>query len=448
MVIFAVIFIYVVICVIMYFKTDHIVGYSVMEGSLTSNNIYKGIALRDEKVVTSQDAGYINYFAREGERVAVRNLIYTVDETGRLADYIKASESGENSLSESDLAELKTEITSFTNRFDCRQFSDVYNFKHNVEGTVLKLANFNILENADALNDASGTALINYRYAADSGIVVFSTDGYENLTLQDMKAEYFEEENYEKKYFVNNDLVAAGDPVYKLSQSEDWSIVIKVEKDLWDMLEKEKDQYDYVEVRFLKNQYTAWGKVELYTNEEGDNFVSLTFTNSMITFCTDRFIDIELLLKEEKGLKIPNTSIVQKEFFIVPKGYVTKGGKRGEYGVLLETYDDEGNAITKFVETQIYHETETEYYLDDTVLRAGNDIIMPESTEKYEVHKTGTLTGVYNINKGYADFKEISILYDNEEYSVVKSNTMYGLNVYDHIVLDASMVDDNEFIYE
>lgn len=448
MVIFAVIFIYVVICVIMYFKTDHIVGYSVMEGSLTSNNIYKGIALRDEKVVTSQDAGYINYFAREGERAAVGNLIYTVDETGRLADYIKASESGENTLSESDLAELKTEITSFTNRFDCRQFSDVYNFKHNVEGTVLKLANYNILENADALNDASGTALINYRYAADSGIVVFSTDGYENLTLQDMKAEHFEEENYEKKYFVNNDLVAAGDPVYKLSQSEDWSIVIKVEKDLWDMLEKEKDQYDYVEVRFLKNQYTAWGKVELYTNEEGDNFVSLTFTNSMITFCTDRFIDIELLLKEEKGLKIPNTSIVQKEFFIVPKGYVTKGGKRGEYGVLLETYDDEGNAITKFVETQIYHETETEYYLDDTVLRAGNDIIMPESTEKYEVHKTGTLTGVYNINKGYADFKEISILYDNEEYSVVKSNTMYGLNVYDHIVLDASMVDDNEFIYE
>ena len=201
MVIFSVIFIYVVICVVMYFKTDHIVGYSVMEGSLTSNNIYKGIALRDEEVVTSQDAGYINYFAREGERAAVGNLIYTVDETGRLSDYIKASESGENSLSESDLAELKTEITSFTNRFDCREFGDVYNFKHNVEGTVLKLANYNILENADALNDASGTSLINYRYAGNSGIVVLSTDGYEKLTLQDMKAEYFDEENYEKKNF-------------------------------------------------------------------------------------------------------------------------------------------------------------------------------------------------------------------------------------------------------
>ena len=269
-----------------------------------------------------------------------------------------------------------------------------------------------------------------------------------------MTAGLFEEENYEKKYFVNNDLVAAGDPVYKLSTSEDWSVVIMAEPDLVDMLqkelekEKEKNNELYVEVRFLKNQYTAWGKVDIYTNEEGDSFVSLSFTNSMVTFCTDRFLDVELLLKEEKGLKIPNTAIVQKEFFIVPKGYVTKGGKRGENGVLLETYDDEGNVSVQFVETPIYHETETEYYLDDTVLRAGNDIVMPESTQKFEIRQTGTLTGVYNINKGYADFKEISILYDNEEYSVVKSNTMYGLNVYDHIVLDAAMVDDNEFIYE
>lgn len=446
MVIFAVIFIYVIICVVMYFKTDHIVGYSVMEGALTSNSIYKGIALRKEEVFTSQDAGYINYFAREGERAAAGNLIYTVDETGRLSDYIKASESGENSLSESDLAELKTEITSFTNRFDCRQFSDVYNFKHNVEGTVLKLANYNMLESADALNDAASTAVINYRNAAKSGIVIYSTDGYENLTLEDMTAELFDEEKYEKKYLVNNELVAAGDPVYKLSTSEDWSIVIQVEKEFADKLVE--DEMDYIEVRFLKNQYTAWGKVDIFTNGEGDTFVSLTFTNSMVTFCTDRFIDIELLLEDEKGLKIPNTAIVQKEFFIVPKEYVTKGGKRGEYGVLLETYDDEGNAITQFVETQIYHETETDYYLDDTVLRAGSNIIKPESTEKYAVHYTGSLTGVYNINKGYADFKEISILYDNEEYSVVKSNTMYGLNVYDYIVLDASLVGDNEFIYE
>lgn len=445
MMVFAVILVYVVICVIMYFRTDHIVRYSVQEGSLTSNSIYKGIALRDEVVVTGQDAGYVNYFAREGERTAVGDLVYTVDETGRLSDYIKAGSNGENSLSDSDLSQLKTDITSFIHDFDRKQFDEVYNFRHNMESMAVKLANYNILENADALNDASGTVLINYRNAAESGIVLYSTDGYENLKLEDMTAELFDEENYERNYLVNNGLVAAGDPVYKLATGEDWSIVIQVDKELADRLVEEEK---YVEVRFLKNQYTAWGQAASYTNEAGDTFVSLTFTNSMITFCTDRFIDIELLLDEETGLKIPNSAIVTKEFFIVPKSYVTKGGNNGNDGVLLETYNDEGEAITQFVETEIYEETETEYYLDDSTLRAGNYIVMPETGEKFAVGKTGSLQGVYNINKGYADFKQISILYNNDEYSVVKSNTNYGLNVYDYIVLNADMVKDNEFIYE
>lgn len=445
MVVFAVILVYVVICVIMYFRTDHIVRYSVQEGSLTSNSIYKGIALRQEVVVTGQDAGYVNYFAREGERTAVGDLVYTVDETGRLSDYIKAGSNGENSLSDSDLSQIKTDIISFVHGFDRKQFDEVYNFRHNMESMAVKLANYNILENADALNDASGTVLINYRRAVDSGIVLYSTDGYEHLKLEDMTAELFDEENYERTYLVNNGLVAAGDPVYKLATDEDWSIVIQVDKNLADRLvEKEK----YVEVRFLKNQYTAWGQAASYTNEAGDTFVSLTFTNSMITFCTDRFIDVELLLDEETGLKIPNSAIVTKEFFIVPKSYVTKGGPNGNDGVLLETYNEEGEATTQFVETEIYEETETEYYLDDSTLRANNYIVMPETGEKYAIHKTGTLKGVYNINKGYADFKQISILYDNEEYSVVKSNTNYGLNVYDYIVLNADMVKDNQFIYE
>ena len=444
MLIFATIFVYVVICVIMYFRTDHVVGYSVKEGALSSNSIYKGIALRKEEIVTSTDAGYVNYFAREGERAAVGNLIYTVDETGRLSDYVQANESGENTLSDADLSEIKTEITAFINGFDRTDFSDVYNFKYNVEGTVLKLANYNMLENVNALNSASSSSLITSCYAQESGIVVYSIDGYEDLTLQDMKAEYFDQDNYEKNHLVNNELIAKGDPVYKLSTAEDWSIVIQTDEETAQQLVDE----EYIEVKFLKNQYKAWAAVTSYTNDDGDSFVALTFTNSMITFCTDRFIDIELLLEDERGLKIPNSSIVEKEFFIVPKEYVTQGGNSGNYGVLLETYNDEGNATTEFVETPIYQETETEYYLDDTVLRAGNYIIKPDSTDKYAISKTGSLIGVYNINKGYADFKQISILYQNDEYAIVKSNTVYGLNVYDYIVLDASTVNDNEFIYE
>ncbi len=82
MVFFAVMAIYIIISVITYFRKDHIVGYEVMEGSLSTNNIYSAIALRNEKIVESDTAGYVNYFATEGGRVAVGDLVYTVDESG------------------------------------------------------------------------------------------------------------------------------------------------------------------------------------------------------------------------------------------------------------------------------------------------------------------------------------------------------------------------------
>lgn len=442
MVIFAVIFIYIVICVFMYFTQKHIEAHQVKMGSLSTNNIYKGIALRDEEIITADQAGYVNYYAREGERVGVGNLVYTLDESGKLADYLNTEVSG-TTLTTKDLSELKTEILGFVNSFDPEYFSTVYDFKYNVQGTVLKLANANILENIDSINRSGISELISFCNAPDTGIVVYSIDGYEDMTIEQLTKESFDTKSYEKTQLISNELIASGDPVYKLSTNEDWSIVIQTdEAKAEELLEAE-----YVKVKFLKNQQTSWGEVSSYTNENGETFVKLTFNNSMVTFCTDRFIDIELILEDETGLKIPNSSIVEKEFFIVPKEYVTQGGNGSNYGVLKETYTEDGTATTEFVETTIYNETETEYYLDDMVLRIGDYIIKPESTEKYAISKRGSLTGVYNINKGYADFKQINILYQNDEYSIVKSNTQYGLSVYDYIVLDATTVEDDEFIY-
>ena len=430
MIIFAVILIYIIICTFMYFTQKHIEGHQVKAGSLSTNNIYQGIALRKEEIVSADQTGYINYYAREGERVGVGNLVYTLDESGKLADYLNTSESG-SALSGQDLSELKTEILGFVNSFQSDDFTSVYDFKYDVQGTVLKLANANILKNIENINQSGISELISFCKAPDTGIVIYSVDGYEDLALEQFTNELYDTKNYQKTQLISNELIAAGDPVYKLSTEEDWSIVISTDKEKADELV----EAGYVKVKFLKNQDTSWGEVS-------------TFTNSMVTFCTDRFIDIELILEDETGLKIPNSSIVEKEFFIVPKDYVIQGGNSNGYGVMKETYLEDGSASTEFVETTIYNETDTEYYLDDTVLRIGDDIIKPGSTETYTLSKRGSLTGVYNINKGYADFKQINILYQNEEYSIVKSNTQYGLSVYDYIVLDASTVVDDEFIYE
>ena len=443
MIIFGIVFVYIVICVFTYFTDKHVVGYEVTKGSLSTNNIYKGIALREESIFYSNSAGYINYYAREGERVAYNDLVYTVDETGKLSDYINSAALGENALSDEDLSELKTEISGFVNTFSKDNFASVYDFKYGVKGTVLKLANISLLENAGSIGGESAS-LVTYGNSAASGIVVYSVDGFEEKTPETLTEADFDTKEYQKNQLVSNELVAEKDAVYKLATNDNWMIVIQTDEEK----AKELLEEEYVKVRFLKNQNTAWGKVSTYTTAEGQTLVGLSFSNSMVTFCTDRFIDIELILEEDSGLKIPNSAIVEKQFYLVPEEYVTQGGNRDSYGVMREAYLEDGTPTTEFVETTVYNVEDGEYYLDDSSLRIGDRLIKPDSTENYTISKQGSLIGVYNINKGYADFKQIVILYQNDEYAIVQSNTAYGLNVYDYIVLDAATVNEDDFIYE
>ena len=80
LVIFLVVFLYIIIAIINYFSQKHVESYQVLMGSLSTNNIYKGVALRNELIVRSEKAGYVNYFARESQRVGVGNLVYSLDE--------------------------------------------------------------------------------------------------------------------------------------------------------------------------------------------------------------------------------------------------------------------------------------------------------------------------------------------------------------------------------
>lgn len=440
MVFFAVMAIYIIISVFTYIKKDHMVGYQVMNGSLSSNNIYTAVALRTEEIVTSDTAGYVNYFATEGGRVAVGNLVYTVDESGQLLEYLKSQGSEEVALSDEDLTELRTQIVNFDSSFDRTNFRPVYDFKVSLDGTVHKLSNNSILNNIKTLNENSGTLQsINYRYSGGTGIVVYSTDGYEDLTLQQMNMSLMDENAYEKTQLINNNLVKSGDPVYKLCTSEEWSVVINEnDPDKVKVLE----DLEYVKVRFIKNQDESWGKVSTFTNDEGDTFVQLTFTNSMLTFCRDRFLNIELITEDEKGLKIPVSSIVYKNFYLVPKSYIIKNND-GTTGVLRVKYDEQGNETSEFVDIEVYSENETEYYVDEEVLRSGDLLILTDSNSRFTVSKSDSLIGVYNINKGYADFRQITVLYQNDEYAIVKPNTNYGLNVYDYIVLDSKTVEQD-----
>jgi hypothetical protein len=82
------------------------------------------------------------------------------------------------------------------------------------------------------------------------------------------------------------------------------------------------------------------------------------------------------------------------------------------------------------------------------VLKDGDYIIMPGTEKKYEISDDvkETIQGVYNINKGYAVFREVNIVDQNEEFCIVNPENTYGLSAHDRIALDASKVKEDEII--
>ena len=146
--------VYVLYIIFTYAGKSKVFAYQVKEGELAEKNIYTGLIIRDETIYKCEGNGYINYFAREGEHVGVGDLIYTIDESGAIEDIVNSSQ-GENSLTNEDLNELRTEASNFRGSFSNANFYKVYDFKYSIKGLVSKLGNMNLLDKLSS-NNAMG----------------------------------------------------------------------------------------------------------------------------------------------------------------------------------------------------------------------------------------------------------------------------------------------------
>ena len=442
-IIFVVIGGYILYCLIAYLKSNPVSGYEVKVGSLSEPATFTGLAIRDEEVVYSDEAGYVNYYIREGERVSFGDLVYSVDSSGELAELLKSAGAESNVMTNDDFNEIRNEILSFTKDFSATKFYHVYDFKYDLQGTTLKLSNLNVLNNINSMANGRLNS-VRMMNSPKSGYVVFNVDQYEDLIAADITKEDFERKNYEKKQFVNNELVASGDPVYKIINSEEWQIAIETDTETAQRLKDEGT----VQVKFLKTQNTCYASTDVVKHGEG-TFVILSFRSYVSTFATDRFLDIEIVMDEKTGLKIPNTSIVEKEFFLIPEEYAEVQSEGSDVCTLgVQTYNDKGQLIVQYLDFEIYERKDGYYYINDPEIELGSIIVKSDSNQTFTVSKKGTLIGVYNINKGYADFRQITIQYQNEEYSIVTPNSNYGLRAYDFIALNASTVSDDDMVYQ
>ncbi|MBE6006585.1 MAG: hypothetical protein IJH93_01730 [Lachnospiraceae bacterium] len=440
MIIFFIILVYILLSVFMYVTSRKTELYEVRMGTLSDNRVYRGIALRQESLVRSKYTGTVNYYNRECDRIKVGGLAYSVDEKGEIADYADADMLAMDYFSRADLDQFRGQVISFVSDFDPARFYTVYDFKSASSSQAQKISNRAILAGIKDLKSTTLHAVA----ARDTGSIVYSYDNYNGKTFEKLTAEDFDSSSCKKVQLKNGQKIREGKPAYRIVTDENWSIAIKVDSQetASQLLEEE-----YVEVRFLKNGFQSWASVGSKEDGDGNYFVSLTFSNSMEAFCMDRFIDIEILSNQKKGLKVPASSITEGEFFLVPKDYVIEG-TNGQTGVLVRFYKDAGDAAssgTRFVASVPYSETEDYYYLDNSVLKEGMILEKQDSQDQYTLSRKEKLIGVYYINKGYPDFRQVNVNMQDKEYAIVEPNELYGLQEYDYIVLHADSVHFNNY---
>ena len=387
-VIFGVVFIYLLVTVLMYLTSKHISAYEVREGSILKDNAYTGLAIRNEEVVTAEQSGYINYFV---------------------------------------------------SNYNVSSFKEVYSLRDEISSVLESKSNQSRQAQLDEMVQA-GTDGLQVFNAQSDGVILYSTDGYENLTVSDVTADMLSKKNYNSVNIKNNSKVNSGEAIYKLVKDDDWSLVIPLD----DKTAKNLADTKSVKVQFTKDQVKERASFQVYS-AKNTNLGILTFHTSMVRYAKDRYLDIELILEDESGLKIPKSSVTKKDFYLVPENYLTQGGNSKETGVLINNDSDDA----QFKKVDVYYrDTETGMvYLDPNAFDKNTTLIKPDSTETYKLKKTKSLQGVYNINKGYAVFKQIHILCESDEYYIVESGNSYGLANYDHIALVGKDVRENDIVY-
>ena len=439
-VIFGIIFIYLIATIIMYLFTPRITVYEVRQGSILKDNAYTGLAIREETIVYADAAGYANYYIEDNSKVKVGSKVYTLSD--EKLDFEESASDAEIAMTKEESRGILLKIQAYNNQFQESDFTTTYQLKDDIQNSLNTIASHSKSDQLDDMLSSGMYQDLTVKTAAKDGVIVYAVDGLEEVTLDSISIDQLHKKNYKKTTFSANHFVTSGKPVYKLITDNNWKLLVEISEDTKEALLEKKS----VKVNFKKDNQEIWANLSFVEHTEKP-VVCLSFSDSMIRYINDRYLDIELILEDESGLKIPKSAETSKEFYVVPKSYLTQGGNSSTDGVMRQSTDADGNKITEFLSVTVYYEEDEVIYLDPNIFNKNDVLLKPDSAETFALKEKRSLDGVFCINKGYAVFKQIHILCESDEYYIIEEGNSFGLSNYDHIALDSSSIKENDVVF-
>ena len=411
---------------------------------MSENKTHTGLILRDESVQVSPDGGYINIYMRDGKRAAVGSRVYSLDATGDLKKLMEASAGKEDTISDSSVVEMKKKLSNFASNYSDSDFEYVYDTKYLLDNAASEYSNLINIENIDNISNANGLSL-NVVTSPYSGEISYAMDDIAEKKEEDLTKSDFDTSKHPISYIKNEQLIEAETKVYRIVNSESWSIYFEFEKGEEELYTEKKT----LTVKFKSNGLTLTGDYSVVETKDGYSLGKLTFDKYMVQFISNRYAEFDIQSSVVNGLKIPSKCVLEKDFYTIPVEYMAKGGDGVSDGFYKQV-DKDGTTSTVFVPEDIIKITDANCYIstENKDIASGDKLIKPDSNEIFEVSNKEKLLGVYNINKGFTVFKNIDILGSNKEFYIVDKGTKYGLKVYDHILLNPDGFKEGEFIYQ
>ena len=415
---------YIALSLFMHLTRNNIVVYEVNQGLLSNSEKIKGKIFRDEEVYKANENGYLSALVYENTRISKNTLLYLVTNDNNII-------SKNISLSTDNYKDLKKKITE--NYFDLSNYNyqTIYNFKLNLGNYLNELVKDNTFSELQ-----SGTTItaLDAAYSQSSGVVSYQIDGHENDNISG----FVPKDVNTNEFFdivQNGEFVSKGDKLLKIVSNDKWFVVFEGKNNRYDSYLSKRIKINFSNKGLVT--YASLSKVQGASNKE---YYMLTFDEYIEQFLDRRSLDFEMVFNEVLGLKIPSKAIVEKECIAIPKDYflLNEDGSGSFYKL------ENGNPVS--IEVEIAKEDDTNYYVVANANLNIGDFLYKSTTERLEVKSFSKIYGAYNVNKGYAVFRNIEILSTNNDYAIIKKGTSYGLSDYDRIVNDAKKVREGEFV--
>lgn len=427
-VILVVIGIYILSNFIKIFKTEGVKIYEVTTGEIVNVDRHKGFIYRDESIANCQSDGYINYYVANADRVKRGAFIYTVNDEPSVFDKFE--------LNDYDKKNIRQNIRMYSNNITDYDFSNIYTAKDSLNSLINEINLVKQLENIDIEKEINAKEKGFSKFA---GLISFIIDGYEDSRIEDFTDSMIKKYDSVKVALQKKE-VLAGEQIYKVIKSPEFVIAFDSSYD-YDNYQKSYNVF----VKFVYENVTTNGHIESFIGNDGVKHFKLYIRDYPERFIDKRVVEFEIENKKVTGYKIPIKSIVSKNCYMIPKTMIEKDIETDEnifYKVGI-------NGVREKFACNISKEDNNFYYIsiDDSLskLKYG-DVLINRYNDTYSLSEVTKLNGVYNMNKGYATFKNIEIIDKTNEYAIVKKQTINGISLYDHICLNASDIKEGDLI--